>query len=300
MSDLGSSISSVAVRARRTGRSAGGGSRSRTAVSRAKTGWGPRRGVAELWLAALDEQPADVVKYLQTFVSADEVARASRFYFERDRRRFIVGRAILRILLARYVGRSPRQIAFAYGPNGKPALASPDAPAGTDASIYFNVTHSDGLVVYAFAGEGEIGVDVERIRDVPEWDHIALSYFAPAELARLYARPVGERPVEFFRSWTRQEALWKALGVGLGGAVGRGVVAPRRLESVESPSRTELRFNVQSLDVASGFAAAVAVPRTLRHAMIRRWHPAMTMDDFAPIRGGIRVPLPPGQDEAAT
>jgi 4'-phosphopantetheinyl transferase len=60
-------------------------------------------------------------------LSADEMARASRFVFEKDRRRFIVARAILRQALGQHLKASPRQLTFRYGPHGKPYLESSPA-----------------------------------------------------------------------------------------------------------------------------------------------------------------------------
>ena len=51
-----------------------------------------------------------------------------RFAFERDRRRFVVGRGALRNILASYVGGQTGEIRFAYGEHGKPMLAESTPP----------------------------------------------------------------------------------------------------------------------------------------------------------------------------
>src|SRR4051812_49389135 len=79
-------------------------------------------GDIDLWEAQLDQQEPEVVQFLQSLLSADESERAAKFYFERDRRRFVVGRGILRMILARYVAIEPRELRFAYGENGKPEI----------------------------------------------------------------------------------------------------------------------------------------------------------------------------------
>jgi 4'-phosphopantetheinyl transferase len=190
----------------------------------------------DIWRAALDEQPDDVVRFLQTLLSVDERQRADAFFFERDRRRFVVGRGILRMLVARYVGGRPETVAFCYGPHGKPALRD-------GGGLYFNVAHSEGLALYAFTRVGEVGIDVECMRDLPDWEQIAESAFSPHELAQLRACPPEQRRDEFFRAWARQEAVLKALGTGLGAVAETGA---------------ESGFIVYPLDAGAGFAAALA------------------------------------------
>ena len=77
-----------------------------------------------VWRAALD-QPEWRIRQLASTLSADERARAARFYFEHDRRHFIVGRGLLRAILGCYLGIEPHRLAFGYGAHGKPALAEP-------------------------------------------------------------------------------------------------------------------------------------------------------------------------------
>ena len=123
-------------------------------------------------------------------------------------------------------------------PNGKPYL--PDSP------IRFNVSHSHQLTLIAVTYEVEVGVDLERIRALPDYRAIAERYFPPGEAAL-----TGE--IDFFRRWTRFEAVLKAQGVGLYGAG-----AP-----------LEGEWTIADLDVAEGYAAAVAAPRA---AMTVRLH----------------------------
>ena len=76
------------------------------------------------------------------------------------RNRFIAGRALLRDLLAGYLGQPPGSIRFAYNEWGKPALAAGFAAR----DLRFNLSHSQGLAMYAFVLERDVGVDLEMIR----------------------------------------------------------------------------------------------------------------------------------------
>ena len=189
-----------------------------------------------VWRVQLDSQTDQTVEWLESLLSPDELDRAERFYFARDRRRYVTGRGILRVILGRYLGRLPGELEFVYGRNGKPRLIGRE--------IHFNVAHSEELALLAFTRVGEVGVDVERIRDLPDCDEVAQSAFSMRELAKLKAHPPERRQSEFFHAWARQEAVLKALGTGLSDVKGTDV---------------EHGFAVYPLKVDEGYAAALAV-----------------------------------------
>ena len=57
--------------------------------------------------------------WLRAMLSPDEVERAGRFHFDRDRRRYVVARAALRSIVGGLVGLEPLAVAFTYAPAGK-------------------------------------------------------------------------------------------------------------------------------------------------------------------------------------
>lgn len=67
----------------------------------------------------------------------------------------------------------------------------------------------------AFALDCEIGIDVERIRPIPEMMNMAKTILSPAETAEWISLPAERREETFFRVWTRKEACVKAVGEGL-------------------------------------------------------------------------------------
>jgi 4'-phosphopantetheinyl transferase len=140
----------------------------------------------------------------------DEMGRAGRFAFPQDRHRFIVSHMALRVLLARCLGLAPSEIAYESGPNGKPSLADGIGP------LQFNMSHSGELALVAACRDRAIGVDVERVRDVPDALDIADQHFSVEERMTLRSLPSNERRTAFFRCWTRKEAVIKAFGEGLG------------------------------------------------------------------------------------
>jgi 4'-phosphopantetheinyl transferase len=179
--------------------------------------WGPppdspRLGHDEVhvWRVYLNQSNATRRRLFET-LSADECARASRFYFEVDREAFIVGRGALREILGRYLGLKPAAIRFDYSPYGKPSLA-----AGMGAGAFqFNLSHSHRIALYALARSRRLGVDVELLNERHAGLEIAERFFSPAEAATLRALPIEAQTLGFFNCWTRKEAYIKALGEGL-------------------------------------------------------------------------------------
>jgi len=129
---------------------------------------------------------------------------------------------------------------LAAGPNGKPYFPS-------TAHIKFNLSKTRGLSLIAVAIDVEVGIDIERLRPVPEFAAIADRFLPPGDAEALADTPEPDRNREFFRRWTRAEALWKATGLGLF-ASGRAI---------------EGEWIVREIDVGEEYAAAVAMASPL-------------------------------------
>jgi len=212
-----------------------------------------------VWRASLDQQ-AEQLKWLAQTLAADESLRAEGFYFERDKKRFIAGRGILRTILGRYLGIEPDQLQFFYSPRGKPTLAKTPG----ESTLRFNLAHSQGLALYAITYEREIGVDLERIRHIAEAEQIVDHYFSAGEKAVFHALAEHEKHGAFFTCWTRKEAYLKACGKGLTEALNQIDVSlapgePARLLSIEGNVLEAARWSLQELRPAFGFVATLAV-----------------------------------------
>jgi 4'-phosphopantetheinyl transferase len=190
-------------------------------------------GEIHVWTASLYEP--DDVGAMRALLSGDEIERAGRFHFEKDRTAFILARGFLRTMLGRYLG---GEVRFVYRSHGKPALDR--------AGPGFNLSHTDGLALLGLTLESEIGVDVERIRSIENRDQIAERYFSPAEYGQVLSDDA------FFQCWTRKEAYIKAVGGGL---------------SIPLKSINTDGWSVIDLRPRGGYVGAVAVesgPWTLR------------------------------------
>lgn len=204
-----------------------------------------------IWRVTLESEPK-VIERLSSLLSADEKARAERFYFERDRSHFLVARGVLRELLGRYLGNHPSEIRIEHGPYGKPYIRKESYPV----LLRFNVSHSHGLALFAFAIDREVGVDVEKVRQDFGGEGVAESHFAPDEVDELRTVTPALRPEGFFLCWTRKEAYVKARGEGLQVPLKSFCVSltpgePARLEAEDSG-----RWSLISLRPAPGFVGA--------------------------------------------
>ena len=182
-------------------------------------------GNIHVWRAGLDVNSEQRAELRATLASA-EIERAKGFVFESDRSRFEAARGTLRLLLSKYLNCAASEIQVLANELGKPFV---------EGDISFNLSHSDGLAVYAFARSSPVGIDLERIRADIEYLEIAGRHFTEKEVEELRAA-TDERKIEvFFRSWTRKEAFAKATG--------RGLAALSGIQDILESSRTEALGN---------------------------------------------------------
>jgi 4'-phosphopantetheinyl transferase len=200
----------------------------------------------------------EALRALAPLLSDVERQRASRFAFDRDRRRFTVARARLRQLLSARLDVRPEAVELTCGAHGKPSLAGRFA----DSDLRFNVSHSDDVAVYALSRGREIGIDVEAVRAVPDADDIAARFFSRRENEAYRTLDPCDRPLGFFNCWTRKEAFIKALGDGLYHPLDRFDVSlspgePARILRVEDTPGNACGWALDSFSPGPGLIGAV-------------------------------------------
>jgi len=213
----------------------------------------PDNDEAHIWYAYPAQHHLDLDTY--ALLSRDEHERMARFRFETDRNNFLFYRSMLRVLLASYLGTPPAELCFAYSAHGKPSLA---APSGR---LEFNLSHSHGIVLFAFSQGRRVGVDVEYTRRDLNVQEIAGRFFSTAENCAL--TQCADMYDAFFHCWTRKEAFVKARGEGLSCPLDSFDVSVAPEEEVSLTTRPDAcesqSWQLWSLSSFQGYAAAVAV-----------------------------------------
>lgn len=217
-----------------------------------------------VWLADLDRPPLERSLLADT-LAQDERARAARFVHHATREHFAMGRGLLRMLLAGYLGTRPSEIGLSYGPFGKPFVA--DHP-----ELSFNVSASGPHFMAGFS-RAPIGVDIERLRPMEDMLDVAERFFAPGESRALRGMPPALRQRGFFNCWTRKEAYVKAMGGGLsipldGFEVSLG--EPAELRAADPPGGSAA-WTMFALAPTPSTVAAVAVQAAAGALVEKRW-----------------------------
>jgi 4'-phosphopantetheinyl transferase len=148
-----------------------------------------------LWLSFYDEiTDGRLHSAYRELLNAEEREQEARFYFEKDRRRYLITRALVRTVLSRYISIPPEV---------------------RNACLSFNISHTHSLIVLGVTKGRALGVDVENLCAREASLDIADRYFAPQEVAVLTAAPRHQQQFRFFEYWTLKEAYIKARGMGL-------------------------------------------------------------------------------------
>lgn len=194
----------------------------------------------DLWLVDLsisDDQRARLAQVL----SPDEVERAERYRFDKDRRRYEIRRSVLRTVLAGYTGIGAAELSFDRGPHGKPMFPA-DGP-----DVSFNLSFSAQLALIGITRGRALGVDIQHVDDKRDLVPLAERFFAEHEAQEIAAAEGDDRVQRFYRYWARKEAIAKTTGRGL-----TMVMEGQDVEMFEG-------FQILDIDAPAGFAIALAV-----------------------------------------
>lgn len=153
-------------------------------------------------------------------LSSAEIERARNLKVERRRQQYTCGRALLRTLLQHHTGKPAASHRLTTSDSGKPICV--DGPA-------VSIAHSGDLVLCALTDQGDIGIDIEQVRERKNLSAISSRYFAPDEVKWLMTQPDDR----FYMLWVLKEAWLKATGTGIAGGLDqlRCVVTPPDIDA---------------------------------------------------------------------
>lgn len=228
-------------------------------------------GEIHVWTARLVDDrnaTADLLRIL----GQEERTRAAEFSFERDRVRFIQAHGIVRQILANYSDADAARLTFVRNRHGKPYLV----PRANGPNLQFSVSHSGNCCMLAVRLDHSIGIDVEKVRDLPQTMDIAQSYFTPAESRILTTLQGTIHRDAFFVLWTHKEAMVKGLGVGLASNIScvefdLNRVGGPRFVAWDGDRSVAQRWSIFRLDPAPGYVAAVASVHPIRSLTFQNW-----------------------------
>ena len=203
-------------------------------------------------------------------LSADEIERAERFQFRKDKEQYVLSRGLLREILSRYSGIHPEKLKFRYGAHGKPFLIV----EGQEAGFPFNLSHTQGAVVCAVSRDCEVGVDIECLSPEVKDPVFVERYFSPEEVAVLARLNPDVRQRFVLVCWVRKEAYAKAKGEGLflnpqNFQVCDSFDAAPRLRIEHNPEEAA-RWSLVDLNVPADYVAALAMESGHR-VCFRHW-----------------------------
>ena len=193
-------------------------------------------------------------------LSLEERSAADRFVRYADKLCYVVTRGYLRKLLGSELNRKPEDIQIEYAPKGKPRLSSDSKEL-----LFFNASHSGAYSVIAINRDCEIGVDIERKREIRDLDGLAARFFTAAEFREF---DTAEDKVScFFSIWTLKEAIVKLTGKGIsGGLSGFDVSLDQKSKShltrLENSQWKQDEISLEPFEFDANYAAALATAST--------------------------------------
>jgi len=212
------------------------------------------QGRIELWHASLQHTGWWRLLHL---LSDEERRRADAYAFERDARRFVVSRAVLRNLLTRFTGIPACECKFRLGQHGKPVLE-----ADIDQPVHFSLSRSKELVSIGFAPH-PLGVDIEWLGKAIDIDLLIDRVLSRCEQKAFERLDPADRREAFLQYWTLKEAYLKALGAGLSVPptmveVWLGSDQPVGLKSFLGDTRAASRWFLDRMVPQEGYIGALA------------------------------------------
>lgn len=174
----------------------------------------PGTKIIHVWKVRWRALPHSFEEAALSLLSSEEILRRERYKMPDDRARFTAARGLLRHLGGLYRECDGKNLTIGESAHGKPFFE------GAKDTLSFNVSHSGEWIFLAFAAGIPVGIDVQQMTERPNIMKIARAVFHPDEIAALEKEKAAEvKRHLFYTLWARKEAVIKAAGDGLHGAM---------------------------------------------------------------------------------
>lgn len=229
-----------------------------------------KEGEVHVWRVFLDWPDEAIIKGLVS-LSMEQRARAQRLVNTQHRRYYIASHTALHAILKLYLPISGR-LQFRYDNYGKPYLLN-------NASLYFNLSDSHKVALYAITKNREVGIDIESIRGNLRTNDIVKRFFSPDEITAFRRLPQNQHLAGFFRIWTLKEAYIKVIRQGMSFGLNRfttnvnvdAVKMDGLLTVDEDPNLAKQWTLCSILSVPPGYMAALATEGPIKKIHYFSW-----------------------------
>ncbi len=184
-------------------------------------------------------------------LSEEERVRCSEFLYDPDKRKYICNHVFRRSVLARYLGIPPVHVQYSYTNFGKPFF--------NKSEIQFSHSYRNDIGLLAVYKGGEVGIDIERDKEMDDVVTFSNFSFSEAEKAMIFANGKFDKST-FFTFWTFKESFIKAIGTGLNADIRKFDLADFMHQEIkELPFGGNTNWIIKKLSAPEGYKAAYAV-----------------------------------------
>jgi len=139
------------------------------------------------------------------FLRKEEIMRAAEFKFKEDEKMYTLSHTLLNKILSEELNIAPTGLPIIFNQYGKPYLET--------GHLFFNLSHSRKGFCFVLGYGSEVGTDIEEVNKNINIENVYKSFFTIREQQQI-ADSVNSLE-EFYKIWTRKEAVLKVTGWGL-------------------------------------------------------------------------------------
>ncbi len=171
-------------------------------------------------------------------LSSFEKDRSEKFLRTLQTENYILSHYFLRHELAKTLALKPEKLDIVFPTGEKPFLA--------DFDLDFNISHSQDIfaIVIADSHDTSVGVDIEKINTLQDYDSVSHDYFHEDERKYIQKHSSTDqlKLINFLEIWTRKEAFLKMIGVGLLNELSKIIMTPgNNIISIEVPDDLKIK-----------------------------------------------------------